>query len=201
MQIANMNQPATATVIPFKALRAIRAQPSLPKGFFIPAKTIARIDALTDKSSGPHGAWAWLGSVGHGNAYPVISFKDQETGKRTQMNVHRILMCLQMGRRLERSELVLHDRGTPRWSVNPAHLRIGTQRENMRDAVAEKRMRRPLNKAEVLEVARYVTTKRLSVAEIAKLFNVSNECICRIREGRTHGDVTGFGRKDRRRAA
>lgn len=182
----------TAQVIKIDIARRLRKQ--APAGFFIPDNVQSRIDALTDKTAGRTAIWRWKGSVMQANGYPQISFEDQETGKRATMCVHRVLMSLKQGRRLARTEYVLHARGIPSTSVNPKHLRIGTQLENIADAKADKRLRRNLRDAEVLRIVRLSQKDGCDPRDIAHTCKVSTVTVANILRGRTHSKLTGIPR-------
>lgn len=77
------------------------------------------------------GCWEWLGENRHRDGYGVI--------KRNQKNVktHRIAYELWVGE-IPDGQVVRHDCDNP-ICVNPGHLRLGTQADNIRDMVARGR--------------------------------------------------------------
>ncbi len=154
----------------------------------VPPNVWRRIDALTDQSAGPSAHWRWLGSRMQANGYPQISYRDAETGKRVTRNVHRVLMEIRAGRRLERAEVVLHDKGCQQDDVNPAHLRIGTHRENLQEAAAKcgKRLA-----AEQVQLIDKMLRRGVSAGAIAARFGVTPKCVVNILRGKTHGALTG----------
>lgn len=167
----------------------------VPKGTPRPQQTIpleVRIARLTDASSGPDGFWKWLGSRGVGNGYPQISWRDEETGKRTTRPVHRVLMQLNLGRKLQPHEHVLHDRGAPKDDVNPRHLRVGTAAENAQDAFADGRLGRRLKPAEVLKICQLRNKHNVDVASIAFRFDLCHRTVIDVLKGRTHSKLTGI---------
>jgi len=92
-------------------------------------------DQQVDRSGGPtacHPWTSWRAGDGYGDMFV--------DGK--HVRVHRWLMEQLTGRKLDRREEVLHCCDNPP-CVNPAHLRIGTHTENMRDAVERGRLRIP----------------------------------------------------------
>ncbi len=185
----------SADILRFDIANVLRL-PALPAA--LPIDIIQRIAALTDKSAGPGQPWRWLGNHNSTTSYPRIGFKNQITGKRGYMNVHRVLMCIAEGRMLGRRELVLHAPGVPKWSVNPGQLRVGTHAENVADALADNRYRARMTKAEVLDVVHLHETEEVSMPALAHRFKVSHEAIARIFDGRTHSKLTGKARKPRK---
>lgn len=155
------------------------------------ARLQKRIDDLTDKSAGLFGVWTWKREHGVSNGYPRIGYRDPWTGKQRTREVHRLLMELKLGRPLERHEYVLHDRGSPKTDVNPAHLRIGTQQENLDDAKAEGRLRGKLDVKSILKIDRLFHKDGVEIADIAYRFGVSNNTVSAIVRGKTHSDKTG----------
>lgn len=176
--------------VDFKGRRKVAKKSKALVTFLIPDNLPARIAAKIDKSLGPNGAWSWLGSHQQSNGYPQISWKDVLTGKRKCMNVHRITVCIREGRWLERTEYVLHKRGVPKNTVNPKHLRIGTQKENLADAKAEGRLRGKLSKGEVLKIANLYHKIGLDIWALAERFGVSNQSVSAIIYGHRHSELT-----------
>ena len=92
--------------------------------------THSRFWAKVNKD-GPNGCWEWtagIGSHGYGAFYP--------SGRRSQVLAHRWSIGANQG------EEVLHLCDN-KVCVNPAHLRIGTHRENMEDAANKAMMFAP----------------------------------------------------------
>lgn len=85
-----------------------------------------------DLSAGPKACWRWLGgscSGGYGAA------RSTATGKQT--TAHRVAWELTNGP-IPDGKQALH-RCDHRWCVNPQHLFLGTQLENIRDMIAKGR--------------------------------------------------------------
>lgn len=161
----------------------------------------ARIDKLTDKSAGMFGVWKWKGSRSQANGYPQISYNCPFTGKYCTKAVTRALMEMKLGRKLERHEFVLHDRGVPKDDVNPAHLRIGTHRENVEDAHAEGRIGRrgKLDVKAILKIVELRHKHHVDVSAIAHRYGVCNRTINDICKGKSHAKITGIqDTKDRK---
>lgn len=180
-KLANIEPPLPGIFIDLKPRTKRKAQPLQD-----------RIDRLTDKSAGPDSDWRWLGSRNQSSDYPQISYRDPDTGKQVTRPVHRVLMELKLGRKLNRDELVLHRRGVSKQSVNPAHLRVGTREENTADAIADGRYKSSLTKEQVLKIVSLRQRHGLSIADIAERFNVKSPTVRNILQGRTHAKTTGI---------
>lgn len=76
------------------------------------------------------GCWLWTGSLSARYGYMRIYGKS--------MAAHRISISLHLGRWIEKDAVVLHTCDNVA-CVNPEHLRIGTQADNVRDMVAKGR--------------------------------------------------------------
>lgn len=96
-----------------------------------------RFWARADQSGGPDACWNWTGgllSTGYGRV--VVSTNGHESNVRA----HRIAYELVKGP-ITGGLLVCHSCDNPR-CVNPAHLWLGTHRDNGRDASIKGRLRR-----------------------------------------------------------
>lgn len=114
---------------------------------------------------------------------------------RQSVGLHRWVVEQVEGRPLEPGEVVLHLCDTPACFLYE-HLRRGTQSENVQDAEAEGRGRRPhgeesphakLTAAEALAI--YTSTDRQR--ELAARFGVSRALVRHIKAGRAWAHVTG----------
>jgi hypothetical protein len=175
------------------------ARVNVPAGLFISATDIGRLHSQIDKSKGANGPWKWKGATSNGNGYPQYTYKRQDTGRKDCANVHRLLMAVHVGRRLESWEHVCHQPGTESWDVNPANCRIDTHQSNMNDAkAAGANFGRKLKADDVREITRLHATG-LKAPVIAKQFNVNTSTVARILSGRTHSKVTGYVYAPKRR--
>lgn len=93
---------------------------------------VSRFWAKVDRSGE---CWAWTGETNN-QGYGRFVFWHE--GERKRVFAHRMSLVL-AGVDLADSEVVMHSCDTPP-CVNPAHLSIGTQTDNMRDALAKGRL-------------------------------------------------------------
>lgn len=97
------------------------------------AALAATITLKVDASGGPDACWPWTGRRNmHG--YGMLSFDGRE------VRAHRAALALATGRRLGPGEMACHRCDNPA-CCNPAHLFLGTAKDNMRDMVAKGRNR------------------------------------------------------------
>lgn len=96
--------------------------------------------SLVDRSGGNANCWIWLGRV---NAAGYGVFPSPITGKRTTQNAIASRLAYELAYGASPGSLdVLHSCDN-RCCVNPLHLRIGTQEDNMRDATERGRTNQP----------------------------------------------------------
>lgn len=72
--------------------------------------------------------------------------------------------------------------------VNPNHLFLGTNQENILDAAKKGRIFHKLSRENVVEIKRRITKEQATNARLAKEFNVSAQTISFIRRGVTWKD-------------
>lgn len=92
--------------------------------------------------------WIWLGAR-NSSGYGKITLRWRRGPRKGQVRsalVHRIAVVELGGRRITTRSVVLHLCNNP-LCCNPAHLRGGTQRQNVRQCVAEGRHFTPFRKA------------------------------------------------------
>lgn len=108
----------------------------LPERSEKPAQ-IARMDKLLRRYVvAPSGCWEWTGSKGVGG-YGLICVGAWYSGQRTTVGAHRLMWERHNGPAPERTH-VMHSCDN-RLCINPAHLRLGTPKENVRDMISKGR--------------------------------------------------------------
>lgn len=117
---------------------------------------------------GEDDCWEWRGSH---NRYGDITFKKQH------LSAHRLAYILTYGKNIK-NKYVLHICDNP-LCVNPKHLWLGTQQDNIKDMVEKKRGlvgelngNNKLTKEQILEIRELYTTGKYLQRELAKMFYV-----------------------------
>lgn len=117
------------------------------------------------------------------HGYPKISFNQQP------INASHASFQLYNGE-IPKGMFVLHKCDNPA-CINPKHLFLGTQRDNMKDMASKKRStygsKNPtakLNEEQVLEIKRLLSETNLSQQKIAQLFNVDRKIVSGIKNGK-----------------
>lgn len=143
-----------------------------------------RIDYYTTKTDS---CWIWNGYK-NPKGYGLVG----RNGK--QRLVHRVVFELTHGE-IGDGLCVCHKCDNPS-CVNPEHLFTGTIIENTMDMVKKNRQAKgenaggtKLTSNEVMEIRRHIKDGKLSIAEIANLFNVGRNCIYAINDGTTWGHL------------
>ncbi len=133
-----------------------------------------------------NGCWEWIKTLNLWG-YGKITYRDNKKSK--EISAHRLSYILNIGK-LPKKKLVLH-KCDNRKCVNPQHLYLGTQKDNMNDMINKKRAvilkgsQAPwskLNENDVIEIKKLLITN-LSQYKIGKLFNVSRSAILNIKNG------------------
>lgn len=131
----------------------------------------------------PNSCWIWTGAIlkrGYGQ---------QKTGEKNK-RAHRISWELYRGK-IPTGMNVCHKCDTP-LCVNPDHLFIGTQLDNIRDCIKKNRNAKAPNgeehknsKLKEKDVRNILKDKRLSLSKIAKEYGVHRKTIEYIKNGKT----------------
>ncbi|SRR5712692_3899661 len=163
---------------------------SLPKAD--PDKRITRFWSKVEK--GPD-CWIWKGGVRNQyGAFNLIGPLEY---------VHRIAYRITVGP-IPKGLLVLHRCDTP-LCVNPAHLFLGTQSDNLKDANVKGRAkppdrtgsrgRRKLSDAQIIEMRQLEETGAISLAELGRLYGICKQSIWRFcKDSRFDGEYLGIPR-------
>ena len=100
-------------------------------------RTLAeRFHPKVDRSGGPDACWPWLGASlprGYGHLGERVA-----RGRHRMVYAHRVAWELHHGRAVPQDTMVLHHCDNPP-CCNPAHLFLGTQRDNMQDCARKGR--------------------------------------------------------------
>lgn len=135
--------------------------------------------------------WNWTAFVNH-NGYGRFSFKSKP------MHAHRFSWELHNGP-IPDGLNVLHRCDNPK-CVNPSHLFLGTQKDNVKDMVKKNRQsnkmgrkgeshsQNKLNEANIKRI-RELYLKSFTQKELAKLFKVSQSQISRIVNNKNWGHI------------
>jgi len=128
---------------------------------------------------GPDECWEWTGSR-HGKGYGMVG-----VGSRIVDKAHRVSWRMHNGLIPEGMHVLHHCDNPP--CVNPAHLFIGTNDDNVRDKIAKGRQRVPCGEAhgnaklterDVIEIR---LLSDVPVKEIAARFSISGCTVRRVR--------------------
>ena len=151
----------------------------------------------------PGGCWLWTGSrnsAGYGG-FRAGSLKDSS---RKMLAAHRVAYSLAFGVWPPRTLVVAHKCDTPS-CVNPEHLMMVTQSENVRDAMAKgrwvphtkPRCRPPVKRGESngntkvsdadVQSIRSLVAEGVPQAEVARRFRISSAHTSRIVRGKNRG--------------
>lgn len=146
-------------------------RPKIPLG-----RRFARYTAI--RESGCH---EWIGKVSKNTGYGHICIR--EGGAKLTRLAHRAAYEFFVGR-IPDGLLVLH-KCDNRICINPAHLYVGTQKDNVRDIMerGQHGIKPKLTPSQVLKVRELLTTGR-SAASLAREFQVDAATIGTIKEGR-----------------
>lgn len=126
------------------------------------------------KGESDDSCWIWTGSKLKNRGYGVLSYKQKGN------YAHRISWIIHYGDIPSGLE-VLH-KCDVRACVNPKHLFIGTQRENMKDMQAKGRKFTKLSETDVINI-RQMLKNGAKHKDIASIYNVTRTTITAISRG------------------
>lgn len=144
------------------------------------------------------GCWLWLGEVNN-KGYGMLSRKESVARilnlPSPERLAHRISYITFVGPVLDRLK-VLH-RCDVRCCVNPEHLFVGTQRDNMKDCAEKGRyvIKRGAERpnatftVEDIHFLRSPAATAFSDIELAARYNTDRVSVWRARVGKTYGDI------------
>jgi hypothetical protein len=134
---------------------------------------------------GPNECWLWQGAVA-GNGYPHIRRVDLYGVRVEYPYGHRLAWALEHLRWPEKGKVIMHSCDNS-LCVNPAHLDEGTYAKNAQDRARTGRWfgagRGKLQPTQVLAIR----ASKLTQAELASQYGVSQAAISAIRSGRAYG--------------
>lgn len=164
-------------------------------------KHLARFWSRVDKSSG---CWLWTGAVGSHGYGQIQAGARSRSGHRTPTLTHRLSWEIANGP-IQKGLFVLHRCDTRR-CVNPEHLFLGTNADNMRDMNEKGRDYRgptvtgamgrsfKLKPPSVLEIRRRISAGETQ-RSIAHNFGVSQSMVYRIGKGLVWRDLADESKK------
>lgn len=134
--------------------------------------------------------WKWTGKKNNG--YGVLSKGAKFDG---YFLAHRFSWEMHNAEKIPEGMVVMHSCDNP-GCTNPAHLKIGTPKDNTKDMIEKGRKKTIAsfglkNGQSVLsdEKVRFIRSSELSSASLAKDLKVSESCINGVRSGRTWSHV------------
>jgi hypothetical protein len=174
--------PKTKTTVPTKCQGDGCEEERRPKSRF--CSVTCYFWSRFDRSGGPNSCWIWTGSVNPQTGYGDVS--DHTAGGK-RISAHRHAYRLAKG---DPGELSVLHRCDMRLCGNPAHLFLGTHRDNWLDAIAKGR-RMITGPGEANAAAKLTTEEvlaiRRSTARVADLvwqYGVNDSTIRRVLSGR-----------------
>lgn len=139
-----------------------------------PETLYERLDAGIDRSGGPTACWPWMGA---NSTHGYGSLAQGGVTYRT----HRLSLSRKLGRDLSAEEQACHHCDNPP-CCNPAHLFVGSARDNSRDMLRKGRQPQRYGWVSMDDI-RWLYERRVSPDRIAEEFGVSSIVIRhRIRE-------------------
>lgn len=148
-----------------------------------PQPTLPRFESKFEKTSG---CWLWLGAK-HAKGYGHFKMPTGKGDGRVE-KAHRIAYSLYVGE-IPRGLMVLHKCDTPA-CVNPDHLFLGTNDDNMKDMVAKGRGNAPRGEDQHLarlseSAVEAIRTSCETGVAMARQNGVSPQAICDVRKRKT----------------
>lgn len=160
----------------------------IPKPHFTQAN---RFWMYVERPDDTDACWLWTGYISE-NGYGIFGIKGR------QYKAHRVSYFIEHGR-IDNDRLVLH-RCDVRACVNPAHLFLGTPKDNSQDAVrkgrntklyGEQNGKAKLTRAAVLAIRRMCKRGGVYQKTVAKQFGVSEATVSYVVKGGRWDKFTG----------
>jgi Pectobacterium phage endonuclease len=137
--------------------------------------------------------FVWTGGTA-GAGYGVFRL----SRPRRQEYAHRLALERKLARPLERGEMVRHTCDNPP-CVNPDHLLVGDQTQNMADSITRGRFARGEDKPltarltaqDVREIRALIKVPGVTQSELARRYGVTRTSISHIKSGRTWAHLPG----------
>lgn len=133
------------------------------------ARFWSKVQKLSEANSG---CWIWTGGL---NKYGYGKFTIINNSQKEYIGAHRYSFELRYSIYLSSATLVCHKCDTPA-CVNPDHLFIGSQQDNMADRTQKGRTCSKLNVEQVMEI-RSLYCELPNYTKIGKIYNVSADAI------------------------
>lgn len=140
----------------------------------------------------PSGCWEWSAGT-HPQGYGLVGI-----GKK-KFYVHRLMMCLKLGRVITGKEHVCHKCDNPP-CANPEHLFLGDAKKNIKDrdrkgrgrwAVGSRSGQSKLTEADVIKLREMYATGEYSFIDLASIHDMTTYAIHAAVVGRTWKHVGG----------
>lgn len=135
----------------------------------------------------PNGCWLWIGRINK-DGYGLITIGSRRDDSKAQALAHRAMFAMKV-QSIKGGQQVLHRCDSP-GCVNPEHLFLGTQADNVADMVAKQRQQRGSRNGHAklteqnVRVIRKLLVGGVSKPEIGRRFGVDRSVISMISSGK-----------------
>ncbi len=170
-------------------------EPPLRVTYPVDRDTIMRHAKYFDRLSGDE-CWEWQGGKNH-FGYGQIRYKSKERYSQDSIGAHRLAWVINSHKSIPPKMVIMHTCDN-RACVNPSHLKLGTQYDNIHDSIAKGRhgkgsvMVKGEDNINSKLTASQVTTMRdmhakqgLSYRQLAKIYKVTAGNVCAVIKRRT----------------